>query len=60
MIVTTGDNRDYFRVLLYSYYTTITRWGVLLRKRASGLGLGVKGLWFKVSGVAGLRRAFSE
>ena len=40
--------------------TTITRWGVLLRYRASGLGLGVKGLWFKVSGVGGLRRAFSE
>ena len=25
------DNRDYVRVLLYSYYTTITGWGVLLR-----------------------------
>ena len=24
------DNRDYIRVLLYSYYTTITGWGVLL------------------------------
>ena len=31
VIVTIGDNRDYIRVLLYSYYTTITGWGVLLR-----------------------------
>ena len=27
---TIGDNRDYIRVLLHSYYTTITGWGVLL------------------------------
>ena len=27
VIVTIGDNRDHIRVLLYSYYTTITRWG---------------------------------
>ena len=33
--MTIGDNRDYIGVLLYSYYTTITGWGVLLRK--SGL-----------------------
>ena len=26
VIVTIGDNRDYTRVLLYSYYTTITGW----------------------------------
>ena len=26
-IVTIRDNRDYIRVLLYSYYTTITGWG---------------------------------
>ena len=31
VIVTIRDNRDYVRVLLYSYYTTITGWGVLLR-----------------------------
>ena len=31
VIVTIGDNRDNIRVLLYSYYTTITGWGVLLR-----------------------------
>ena len=31
VIVTIRDNRDYIRVLLYSYYTTITGWGVLLR-----------------------------
>ena len=24
------DNRDYIRVLLYSYYATVTGWGVLL------------------------------
>ena len=30
VIVTIMDNRDYIRVLLYSYYTTITGWGVLL------------------------------
>ena len=30
VIVTTRDNRDYIRVLLYSSYTTITGWGVLL------------------------------
>ena len=28
--VTIMDNRDYIRVLLYSYYTTIKGWGVLL------------------------------
>ena len=27
VIVTIGDNRDYIRVLLYSYYTTISGWG---------------------------------
>ena len=27
VIVTIMDNRDYIRVLLYSYYTTITGWG---------------------------------
>ena len=31
VIVTIRDNRDYIRVLLYSCYTTITGWGVLLR-----------------------------
>ena len=30
VIVTIRDNKDYIRVLLYSYYTTITGWGVLL------------------------------
>ena len=30
VIVTMGGNRDYIRVLLYSYYTTNTGWGVLL------------------------------
>ena len=32
VIVTIGDNRDYIRVLLYSYYTTIIGWGVLLNE----------------------------
>ena len=31
--MTIGDNRDYIRVLLNSYYITITGWGVLLRNR---------------------------
>ena len=30
VIVAIRDNRDYIRVLLYSYYPTITGWGVLL------------------------------
>ena len=33
VIVTIRDNRDYMRVLLYSYYTTSTGWGVLLTLR---------------------------
>ena len=52
VIVTVMDNRDYIRVLLYSYYTTITGWGVLLRHAAVlGLlcgGLGFRGLGFRV------------
>ena len=31
IIVAITDNKDYVRVLVYSYYTTITGWGVLLR-----------------------------
>ena len=31
VVVAIRNNRDYFRVLLYSYYTTIAGWGVLLR-----------------------------
>ena len=27
VIVTIGDTRDHIRVLLYSYYATITGWG---------------------------------
>ena len=38
VIVTIADNRDYIRVLSYSYYTTITGWGVLLSYRFHGLG----------------------
>ena len=30
VIVTIRDDRDYIRALSYSYYTTITGWGVLL------------------------------
>ena len=30
------DNKDYIRVPLYSYYTTITGWGVLLKYALSG------------------------
>ena len=29
------DKSKYIRVLLYSYYTTIAGWGVLLRNRRS-------------------------
>ena len=32
VIVTTGDTRNYIRVLLYSYDTTTTGWGVHLIK----------------------------
>ena len=31
VIMTIRHNRGYIRVLLYSYYTTITGWGVLLK-----------------------------
>ena len=49
VIVTIGDNRDSIRVLLYSYYTTITGWGVLLRFRALELGaMGMSCLGFSV------------
>ena len=39
VIVTMGDNRDYIRVLLYSYCTTITGWGVLLMSNLSYRGV---------------------
>ena len=32
-VVAIGDNQDYIKVLSYSYYTTITGWGVLLNNR---------------------------
>ena len=38
VIVTIRDNRGYIRVLLYSYYTTITGWGVLLTHRHRAWG----------------------
>ena len=53
VIVTIGDNRDYIRVLLYSYYTTIVGWRVLLRyyvgyvqglERTTGPNCGYKSL----------------
>ena len=31
VVVTIMDNKDYIRVLLYSYHTTLTGWGVLRR-----------------------------
>ena len=37
VIVTLRDNRDHIRVLLYSYYTTITGWGVHLRSYAGAV-----------------------
>ena len=33
--MTIRDNRDYIRVLLNSYYTTMTGWGVLLNDNDS-------------------------
>ena len=36
VIVTIRDNKDYIRVLLYSSYTTITGWGVLLTDSTRG------------------------
>ena len=38
VIVTIRDNKDYIRVLLYSSYTTITGWGLLL---IDGVHIGV-------------------
>ena len=45
-MVAIRDNKDYIRVLLYSYYTTITGWGVLLR--VWGLGFRFWDLEFRV------------
>ena len=38
------DSSNYIRVLLYSYYTTITVWGVLLKigLKVQGSGLGFR------------------
>ena len=52
VIVTISHSKDYIRVLLYSYYTTITGWGVLLRYM-KGRYLGVC-LGFRVWGSGGL------
>ena len=38
VIVTIRDIKDYIRVLLFSYYTTVTGWGVLLRNTTGILG----------------------
>ena len=32
VIVAIRDKKDYIRVLLYSYYTTITGWGGVLQR----------------------------
>ena len=37
VIVTIRDNKDYIRVLLYSFHTTITGCGVLLRNASQWL-----------------------
>ena len=37
--MTIRNNKDHIRVLLYSYYTTITGWGVLLSYRVEGVGV---------------------
>ena len=41
VIVAIRDNKYCIRALLYSYYTTIAGWGVLLRFRVWGKGLKV-------------------
>ena len=60
------DNKEYIRVLVYSYYTTITGWGFLLRYNSHevlvledgknpnpvwGLGFWVLGFGFRVLGL---------
>ena len=45
VIVTIGDNRDYIRVLLYSYYTTITGWGVHPKHVAQNPTITYEGNW---------------
>ena len=59
VIVTVRDNKDYIRVLLCSYYTTITGVGVLLRStglRFMVYGTRVSGGWgCRVGGIYGLR-----
>ena len=58
--MTERDNEEYFRVLLDSYYTTITGWGVLLRyplevvDRAEGIGVQGLGYWGLGLGYWGL------
>ena len=37
VIVTIRDNRDYIGILIYSYYTTIAGWRVLLSYEAAEL-----------------------
>ena len=39
VIVTIRDDKDYIRALFYSYYTTITGWGVLLKDMVYGPNL---------------------
>ena len=45
-MVTVGDTRNCIRVLLYSYYTTIAGWGILLRITLKGS----KDTYFKAFG----------
>ena len=57
------DNKDYIRVLLYSYYTTLTGWGVLIShwaiKGSLGLELGVlAGLRLQILGSMALCLTF--
>ena len=41
VIVTIMDYKDHIRVLLYSYYTMITGWGVLRQTLGFCLGVGM-------------------
>ena len=43
VIVAIRDSSDHIRVIFYSYYTTITGWGALIKYVIEGLGFRLKG-----------------
>ena len=54
-MVTIMNNKDYIRVLLYSYYTTTTGWGVLPRYSVFFVFVSSLGLFLRGIGVSGFR-----